>query len=72
MIGAAHADESIWLFEELDSERRCTKQGIENDDRDATVFRMKDAKNFCDTVGIRMNADDSVYALFEWHVFMNA
>ena len=72
----------IKLFEELGFERRHTKEGIEIEDKDNVVFRMKDANGFYldvtqeasiqrDITGIRINVDDfdEAYNLFISHGF---
>ena len=46
LIATAHSDSIIKLFEELGFERRHTKEGIEIEDKDNVVFRMKDANGF--------------------------
>jgi hypothetical protein len=84
LIATAHCDSIVKLFEELGFERRHTKDGIEIEDRDNTVFRMKDANDFYlditqdnsisrDITGIRINVDDfdEAYKLFISHGFEN-
>ena len=82
LIATAHSDSIIKLFEELGFERRHTKEGIEIEDKDNVVFRMKDANGFYldvtqeasiqrDITGIRINVDDfdEAYNLFILHGF---
>jgi hypothetical protein len=82
LIATAHSDSIIKLFEELGFERRHTKEGIEIEDKDNAVFRMKDANGFYldvtqeasiqrDITGIRINVDDfdEAYNLFISHGF---
>jgi hypothetical protein len=82
LIATAHSDSIVKLFEELGFERRHAKEGIEIEDRDNTVFRMKDANGFYldvtqdnsisrDITGIRINVDDfdEAYNLFISHGF---
>ena len=77
LIATAHSDDVVKTFEELGFERRHTKEGVEIEDRDNTVFRMKDANGFYldivqddalskDITGIRINVDDfdEAYNLF--------
>ena len=84
LIATAHSDSIIKLFEELGFERRHTKEGIEIEDKDNAVFRMKDANGFYldvtqeasiqrDITGIRINVDDfdEAYNLFISHGFYN-
>ena len=77
LIATANSDSIVKLFEELGFERRHTKEGIEIEDRDNTVLRMKDENGFyldvvqdntftSDITGIRINVDDfdEAYNLF--------
>ena len=82
LIATAHYGSIVKLFEELGFERRHTKEGIEIEDRDNTVLRMKDENGFYldvvqdnsftkDITGIRINVDDfdEAYNLFILHGF---
>ena len=82
LIATAHSDDIVKLFEELGFERRHTKKGIDIEDKDNTVFRMKDANGFYldvtqeasiqrDITGIRINVDDfdEAYNLLVSHGF---
>ena len=85
-IVTSQVDDTIKLFETLGFERRHTKEGIEIEDRDDSVIRMKDANGFYldilksnvedprDTVGIRMNVDDfnETYRILLQRGFKNA
>ena len=77
LIATAHSDEVIKTFEALGFERRHTKEGVEIEDRDNTIVRMKDGNGFYldvvqdgdlsrDISGIRINVDDfdEAYDLF--------
>lgn len=82
LIATAHSDDIVKLFEELGFERRHTKRGVEIEEKDNTVFRMKDANDFNldvtqadsiarDITGIRINVDDfdEAYKLLTSHGF---
>ena len=82
LIATAHSEDIMKVFEELGFERRHTKGGVEVEDRDNTVYRMKDANGFHldivqegtitkDITGIRINVDDfdEAYDLFASHGF---
>ena len=68
-IATAHSDDIIKLFEDLGFEKSHEKEGIEIENSDNKVFRMKDANGYyldiiqdgalpTDNAGIRINVDD--------------